>query len=32
VQGDLLGASEWDVLREQRGLVEVEAHLPEPFA
>ena len=27
--GDLLGASEWDVLREQRGLVEVEAHLPD---
>lgn len=27
--GDLLEARQWTVLREERGLVEVEAHLPE---
>jgi len=26
--GDLVEASEWKILREERGLVEVEAHLP----
>lgn len=27
--GDLLEAREWTILREQKGLVEVEAHLPD---
>lgn len=26
--GDLLESREWKILREERGLVEVEAHLP----
>lgn len=26
--GDLVEASQWKILREERGLVEVEAHLP----
>ena len=26
--GDLLESREWTILREERGLVEVEAHLP----
>ncbi len=26
--GELVEASEWKILREERGLVEVEAHLP----
>ena len=26
--GDLLESREWKILREERGLVDVEAHLP----
>ncbi len=27
--GDLVEASEWKILQEERGLVEIEAHLPD---